>query len=506
MIRDAVLASATAPLGAAATEEGPVRELGRRLFEALVTEDVQSLYVSSSQLAQAQGTVLRLALRVRPPELARLPWEFLFDPLGPGYLGLSMPLIRYPEVLVPRQPFRIAAPLRILGMVVRPHGQNAHGRYASKIDGEQRRLRAALAGLDRDGVVELSWVAGQTYGDLEYALGQGPWHVFHFIGHGGYDGDLDESALVLADHAGRAQSVSAEDLSRLLTAHHSLRLVVLSGRNPGIDAIGTCESSTSDAFSTVASTLVRRWIPAVVAMHGDLTDQAAIVFSQTFYKNVAQGLPGDISVVRARQALRLVKRDTLEWGTPRLYLRAPDGLIFDTVRKSPEHPGLFPEEASTSEAEALYDEALAAYWTEQWDQAIGLLQEVLARRPQHPEAAVKLEQARCRQQIVGLHADARRLHRAGQWAAVVKVGERLQILDPAAADPDGVVSSARAELIPAARAQPSDSPHVASRPRMAQTVQHGEAVNAVAFSPDGQRLATASHDETARIWVLSGDE
>ncbi|MGH3813303.1 MAG: hypothetical protein ACRDUV_12725 [Pseudonocardiaceae bacterium] len=28
-------------------------------------------------------------------------------------------------------------------------------------------------------------MAGQTYRDLEDTLDKGPWHVFHFVGHGG---------------------------------------------------------------------------------------------------------------------------------------------------------------------------------------------------------------------------------------------------------------------------------------------------------------------------------
>src|SRR5207245_470641 len=31
---------------------------------------------------------------------------------------------------------------------------------------------------------------------------------------------------------------------------------------------------------------------------------------------------------------------------------------------------------------------------------------------------------------------------------------------------------------------------------------HGDALNAVAFSPDGQRLVTASRDRTARVWAV----
>jgi hypothetical protein len=57
--------------------------------------------------------------------LARLPWEFLFDPVRQDYLGLTVPLIRYPHVPDPQQPLWVAAPLRILGMVGCPGGLHA---------------------------------------------------------------------------------------------------------------------------------------------------------------------------------------------------------------------------------------------------------------------------------------------------------------------------------------------------------------------------------------------
>jgi hypothetical protein len=59
-------------------------------------------------------------------------------------------------------------PLRILGMVARPGDQHTLG-----VDEEQRRLHTALADLERDGMVELRWVSGQTYHALEDALDQG---------------------------------------------------------------------------------------------------------------------------------------------------------------------------------------------------------------------------------------------------------------------------------------------------------------------------------------------
>jgi WD40 repeat protein len=593
VVRDKVLASSAVLRGAPTADERPVRDLGQRLFEALVAEDVRGLYVASRQRAREQGGVLRLVLRVRPPELARLPWEFLFDPGQQDYLGLSMPLVRYPEVLAPRQPLHVELPLRVLGMVARPGDQ-----HLLEVDEERRRLRTALADLEHEGLVELSWVSGQTYTALEDALDRGPWHVVHFVGHGGYNRDTEEGTLALADHTGRTLWVGADDLSRLFAEHHTLRLVVL-------NACDTSRSGALDAFSSTAGALVRRWIPAVLAMQFEISDLAAIRFAEMFYESVAKRRPVDDSVMRARRALRLDNCYTLEWGTPVLYLRAPEGRIFDTTILPPPLPCLLEQPITERELEALYDQALAAYWTEQWDQAVVLLQQLLAYRPQrYPSAASKLEHARqqlqlatryaqgCaaaeirdwdeaikmftmvveadpdyrdvaerlddtrrRQQIAGLQADARRLYQAEHWAAVVKIGEQLHILDPADADPDGLVSSARAQLASAERAVKEASVYrrglrlldagewqqainalegldytyrdvaallararrelpaaassqlrpltIAQHPKEVQNLRHRRAVNAVAFSACGRYLATVSADRNAQIWDAS---
>ena len=40
--------------------------------------------------------------------------------------------------------------------------------------------------------MEVSWLEGQTWRDLQKAMRGGPWHVFHFVGHGGFDPGADE--------------------------------------------------------------------------------------------------------------------------------------------------------------------------------------------------------------------------------------------------------------------------------------------------------------------------
>jgi hypothetical protein len=66
--------------------------------------------MASGQRAREDEHVLRLVLRVHPSELARLPWEFLFDPRQQDYLGLTLPLVRSPHALAPRQRLRVPAP------------------------------------------------------------------------------------------------------------------------------------------------------------------------------------------------------------------------------------------------------------------------------------------------------------------------------------------------------------------------------------------------------------
>src|SRR5215475_4256045 len=153
LVRAAVLASSAVVRRMPTGHEQPVRALGQRLFEALVSGDVRGLYVASCQQARALGGTLRLVLRIRPAELARLPWEFLFDPGQQDYLGLSVPLVRYPEVLAPRRPLRVQPPLRILGISARPKDQPPLA-----VEGEQQRLHAALGDLSGEGLVELGWV------------------------------------------------------------------------------------------------------------------------------------------------------------------------------------------------------------------------------------------------------------------------------------------------------------------------------------------------------------
>ncbi len=315
----ALLMTAEARRRLPALEEQPVQRFGQDLFEALLSGDVRSAYDISWRQAEAQGKGLRVKLRVQAPALASLPWEFLYDPREGEYLCLmrDRPVVRYIEAVQPVQPLQVTPPLRILGMVVSPVGLTS-----LDVRQEKQRLAEATQKLQAQGLMEVTWLAGQTWRDLQRAMRGGPWHIFHFVGHGGFDPVRDEGLIVVADDAGQPQYLTATDLSRLLADHRPLRLVLL-------NACEGARGGSQDIFSSTASILVRRGIPAVVAMQYPITDRAAVEFARSFYESLADGLPADAAVAEARKAMSIAVTDSVEWGTPVLFMRAPDGVLFD---------------------------------------------------------------------------------------------------------------------------------------------------------------------------------
>ena len=297
-------------------QETVIRDFGAALFDALIVGDLRALYDQQRAKARQQGMGVRIRLLVEAPDLATLPWEYLRDPREADFLCLSphTPLVRYVRIPQPMEPIKVQPPLRILGMVASPSDQDP-----LDVAGEKERLSAALQHLEAQGVVKLDWVQGQTWQALQEALWRG-WHVFHFIGHGAFNPRVDEGMLALADFQGKTHLLPGSQLGRLL-ANSSLRLVVL-------NACEGAKGSDRDIFSSAGASLVRREIPAVVAMQAEISDDAALEFTRTFYKALAYGIPVDAALSEARTAIWIKIQNTLEWGTPVLYLRAPDGVLF----------------------------------------------------------------------------------------------------------------------------------------------------------------------------------
>ena len=66
-------------------------------------------------------------------------------------------------------------------------------------------------------------------------------------------------------------------------------------------------------------------------MQFEIADDVASTFAHEFYGALADGYPIDAAVTEARKAIFAAGHE-VEWATPVLYLRAPDGRIFDVDR------------------------------------------------------------------------------------------------------------------------------------------------------------------------------
>lgn len=320
--------------------ESPSRQsariFGSRLFEALFGDEVEDCFRQSMAIAEREGVGLRLRLRLEgAPSFAGIPWEFLFDATNDRYVALSSwsPLTRYVDLPRSTTPLAVAPPIRVLVMISSPTDYPA-----LDVEGEWGRLSDGLGDLVSNGSVELHRVDDASLGTLRRALLAREHHVFHFIGHGGFDEAAGEGVLVLESESGRAQVVAGRDVGTLLHDHRSLRLAVLN----------SCEgarASAADPLGGVAQTLLRVGIPAVVAMQFEISDGAALSFAHAFYDAVAGGLPVDMAVTEGRKAV-FGDDNQVEWGTPVLYIRSAEAKIFDVSQRQRQSaaPVVRPEE------------------------------------------------------------------------------------------------------------------------------------------------------------------
>lgn len=321
--------------------ERTTQQFGQALFDALFAGEILLLYRQARELASRQNSGVRLKLRIDAPELAALPWEFMYDRDEERYLCLSVetPLVRYFSLPHPPAPLAVRPPLKVLGVIASPSGLPP-----LDIEREKQLVEQALAPARQSGLLELTWLPGQSRRDLQWALGTGLWHSFHFVGHAVYDQKQEEGLVALAGDDGIAEFVSAEQLAHLLTDHRTLRLVLLSA-NEG------ARGGSQDRFSSTAAHLVRAGIPAVLANQFEISDQAALEFNRSFYEALTDGLPVDAATNEARKAVSLALSNSIEWGTPVLYMQTPDGVLFDTGQ--PARSAARTEQAAPAPAETV---------------------------------------------------------------------------------------------------------------------------------------------------------
>jgi CHAT domain-containing protein len=98
-----------------------------------------------------------------------------------------------------------------------------------------------------------------------------------------------------------------------------------------LNACRTAEPGDIEGLAGLAAALVSEGrVPAGVGMGYPITGESAAIFSRTFYETLVRHGQVDHAVAKGREALFAeVGAGQRDWGVPRLYMRAPEGIIFD---------------------------------------------------------------------------------------------------------------------------------------------------------------------------------
>jgi hypothetical protein len=300
------------------------KRFGDQLFRSVFAGELLGQLRTSIDHTRERGHGLRIRLRLKGvPELAELPWEFLYDHEQDHFLATSTttPMVRYLDLPQSVGALRVKLPLRVLVIISGPRNLPT-----LDAEGEWERLKQTLGALESAGSIALERLPCATLDALRRRARGEPFHILHFIGHGGFDETAGDGVLHFENPQGLSDPIPGQLLGNVLRDHDFLRLAVL-------NACEGARQSNKDPFSGVAQSLCQQRMPAIVAMQFEISDVAAKTFAEEFYGAIAEGFPVDASVSEARKAL-FGGRFGQEWATPVLYMRSPNGLLFDVQRRA----------------------------------------------------------------------------------------------------------------------------------------------------------------------------
>ena len=322
-----------------------VDKLGRKLFQSLFPAPVERRFREGlSALQERSGGRWDWGLRVKVTFdraedfalLATQPWEFLCD--GGQFLCRQRltPVVRCLNTdlhsLLP-----MTGPLRVLLIVSNPKDVPA-----LKVRREAKIIERVL---QKEPEIEVFPMPRADFGSLFEMAGQ-TFHIVHFMGHGDIlGGPRDDFVLCFEGKNRRTERVTGLQFADCLVGFHGLRLVVLNSCWSGAFS----RRNGQDPYSGVAAALIWRGIPAVVAMQFPISDRAAITFSQAFYNCLAKNEFVSTAATAGRQAILAAEPESLEWGTPVLFLAGDDLRLDVAAAEKKPKAGISTDERLTSQ-------------------------------------------------------------------------------------------------------------------------------------------------------------
>ncbi len=316
-------------------------EFGQSLYNSLFQGMLRDSWMRAQGIAQHRREVLRLRLGLKDPRLPCLPWEVLHAgdrPLATGtdiafsrYHTKSAPLIQSPAIALDE-------PLRILMVLAAPSDQErlALRQEATDLKSELESTIDRRGGQIPDIKVEI--LDQPDRAQLTQALEHQQYQVLHYAGHSNV-GAAGGSLYLVNRTTGLTETLSGDDLAGLLV-NNGIRMAVFNSCRGVYTATSypSLQAGASYGEGNLAEALVKRGIPAVLAMAERIPDDVALNLSRLFYRNLRRAYPVDLSLNRARQGLvSSYGSHQLYWALPTLYMHPEfDGFLQPLVAQGEE--------------------------------------------------------------------------------------------------------------------------------------------------------------------------
>jgi hypothetical protein len=300
------------------------REYGNLLFDWLFQEGLLSSYQRAHEMveadASAEGSVgvrFRLALDDNAPELARLPWEALWNPDKPQPVAVTSAFSRFIRVRQSRKWPIVEQPLDMHLIVSNPKGLSEMN--LSEVDDSivHDTVRHAMNSLGT--FLRLTRMPEPPTLENIAEFSSREHHILHLLIHAVPQG------LVLANNNGAATAVPFDAVVKAVTSSPVPPRLVFLGMQL---ETGTAAKEISRDF---APALVRDGVLAVAAVLEDMTARSLRVLSERFYDVLVRTGVVDVAMMEARKMVFEADQDGPHWSSPVLFSRTMDNRLFQPL-------------------------------------------------------------------------------------------------------------------------------------------------------------------------------
>ena len=296
--------------------------LGQQFYSGLFQGNLRDSWTCAQGIAQHRREVLQLRLGLKGRHLPRLPWEVLHAGDRPLATGTDVVFSRYQPGTSLFKQTRILpepGPLKILMAIASPSDRDSLQLKREVLHLQQElenRTANPLKNSPHSPEIQLTILEQPDREQLTQALEQGHYQVLHYAGHSNLGSRGGELYLV-SSRTGLTETLSGDDLAGLLVNNGIQMAVFNSCRGAYGDPSDLADDSPE---RNLTEALVKRGIPAVLAMAESIPDDVALTLTRLFYRNLNQGYPVDLSLSRARAGLiSAYGSHQLYWALPILY-------------------------------------------------------------------------------------------------------------------------------------------------------------------------------------------